>query len=146
MIPMRIIQNYFRDPRDTKLQRWWLRYGLLCAWLMMLVAVFLMTWSSFDIDHPHRGDDARGWAVLAGIASAMMFTDCLGQRVIVRLTQIFALFTTDVAPRQPGLSAGGEQGRPASITEIYRGPGGPPVADEPDEPDDDEDEAGKAGN
>lgn len=121
MIPFRRIRmnGDFRDPRDTRLQRWWLRWGMLVAWSAMLAGAGLMVWSTLDTSHPHQEDATRGWAVLVGVVSAMMFADCIGQRVIVRLTQIIALFASDVAPQQPG-SAGVAKDRPATVTELYR--------------------------
>lgn len=149
MSSMRYFTNRnFPDPQKTPFLRWWMRHGLIVAWGMFAVAVALMIASTvleyldtlsmpgpdLRLIHDEAGT-ARGWAIIVGIFALMCFCDVLVQRVIMRMTQIIALFTTDVPPRQPKAGKVDEGAPDASVTEIYRDPAIPPwYPDGEDEP------------
>ena len=118
-----------RLPLTTKIplpkshaHRWWVRRGMWISATLFTISFVLLV-----VDEVRNDSSLRGWAAWIGTIAAVAAVDTIGQRIIVRLTQVIALWYEDVPAEVEG------EGRPrprqnpfldaedvATVTRLYR--------------------------
>ncbi len=85
----------------NELHNWWLAHGIPVCTVGFAISLALMVAGTYmqlvGLPHP---EEYQRWGLWIGVANVLAYLDVLTQRVIRRLTQIIAMFTTDVAPMQ----------------------------------------------